>query len=39
VDFIGTRGALEREAVGSNFERKYLKEGRSIYKLAAAKPG
>jgi tRNA (guanine-N7-)-methyltransferase len=39
VDFATTRAALENEAVGSNFERKYRKEGRSIYKLAAAKPG
>jgi tRNA (guanine-N7-)-methyltransferase len=39
VDFATTRAALENEAVGSNFERKYLKEGRRIYKLAAAKPG
>ncbi len=32
-------GALESEAVGSNFERKYRREGRNIYMLAAEKRG
>jgi tRNA (guanine-N7-)-methyltransferase len=37
VDFARTRAALESEVVGSNFERKYLREGRNIYMLAAEK--
>jgi tRNA (guanine-N7-)-methyltransferase len=38
VDFAATRAALESEVVGSNFERKYRREGRSIYMFAAEKP-
>jgi hypothetical protein len=37
VDFQRSTAALESEIVGSNFERKYLREGRSIYRLAAEK--
>src|SRR5262245_1044411 len=39
VDFRRTSAALEEESVGSNFERKYRREGRIIYMLAAKKPG
>jgi tRNA (guanine-N7-)-methyltransferase len=38
VDFQRTSAALETESVGSNFERKYHREGRRIYKVAATKP-
>ncbi len=38
VDFTATRAALENEVVGSNFERKYRREGRDIYRIAAEKP-
>lgn len=37
ADFAATRAALESEVVGSNFERKYRREGRNIYMLAAEK--
>jgi tRNA (guanine-N7-)-methyltransferase len=37
VDFASPRAALESEVVGSNFERKYRREGRNIYMLAAEK--
>lgn len=37
TDFVSTRAALESEVVGSNFERKYRREGRNIYMLAAEK--
>jgi tRNA (guanine-N7-)-methyltransferase len=39
VDFFRTAGAQAEsgEWAGTNFERKYLKEGRPIYTLAAAK--
>ena len=37
ADFQRSTAALESEVVGSNFERKYLREGRSIYRLAAEK--
>ncbi len=37
VDFLPTAGATTGEWVGSNFERKYLKENRPIYTLAMAK--
>jgi len=36
-DFTATRAALESELVGSNFERKYRREGRAIFILAAEK--
>jgi tRNA (guanine-N7-)-methyltransferase len=39
VDFAATRAALESEVVGSNFERKYRREGRNLYMLAAEKEG
>jgi tRNA (guanine-N7-)-methyltransferase len=35
--FDATRAALQSELVGSNFERKYRREGRNIYILAAEK--
>jgi tRNA (guanine-N7-)-methyltransferase len=38
VDFERTSTALESEVVGSNFERKYRREGRDIFMLAAEKP-
>jgi tRNA (guanine-N7-)-methyltransferase len=37
--FAPALGALESEAVGSNFERKYRREGRDIFILAAEKRG
>ena len=37
VSFLPTAGARAGEWVGTNFERKYLKEERSVYKLALAK--
>ncbi len=37
IDFLTTAGADEGEWVGTNFERKYLKEKRPIYTLAAKK--
>ena len=39
VDFCATDAAEEGEWVGSNFERKYVKEGRRIYRLAVRKTG
>ncbi len=38
VDFTRTSAALEEESVGSNFERKYRREGRVIHRIAATKP-
>jgi tRNA (guanine-N7-)-methyltransferase len=38
VDFTATHAALDDEVVGSNFERKYRREGRDIYGIAAEKP-
>lgn len=38
VEFRRTSAALEEESVGSNFERKYRHEGRTVYMLAATKP-
>jgi hypothetical protein len=37
VDFLPTAGAQTGEWVGTNFERKYLKEERSVYTLAVMK--
>jgi tRNA (guanine-N7-)-methyltransferase len=37
VDFLPTAGADTGEWVGTNFERKYLKEGRGIYAIAVRK--
>ena len=37
IDFLPTAGADIGEWVGSNFERKYLKEKRSIYTIAVKK--
>lgn len=39
IDFLPTAGAQadEGEWVGTNFERKYLKENRTVYTLAVAK--
>jgi tRNA (guanine-N7-)-methyltransferase len=38
-DFIPTAGAQMGEWVGTNFERKYLKESRPIFTIAARKAG
>ena len=37
VDFLPTAGAERGELVGTNFERKYLKEKRPIYTIAVRK--
>jgi tRNA (guanine-N7-)-methyltransferase len=37
IDFLPTAGAQIGEWVGSNFERKYLKERRPIYTIAVRK--
>jgi tRNA (guanine-N7-)-methyltransferase len=37
IDFIRPAGAQEGETVGTNYERKYLKEGRKTYTLALRK--
>ena len=37
IDFIRPAGAREGETVGTNFERKYLKEGRTTNTLALQK--
>ena len=37
IDFLPVDAADEGEWVGSNFERKYVKEGRAIYTLAVEK--
>ena len=37
IDFFSTDAAQAGEWVGSNFERKYIKEGRNIYTLAVKK--
>jgi tRNA (guanine-N7-)-methyltransferase len=37
IDFLPTAGAQIGEWVGSNFERKYLKENRPIYTIAVRK--
>lgn len=37
VEFVPAAGAKAGERVGTNFERKYLKENRPVYSLAAAK--
>jgi tRNA (guanine-N7-)-methyltransferase len=37
VDFLPTAGAQLGEWVGTNFERKYLKENRSIFTMAVKK--
>jgi tRNA (guanine-N7-)-methyltransferase len=37
IDFIRPAGARDGETVGTNFERKYLKEGRKTYTLALQK--
>ena len=34
-EFLPTAGAMTGEWVGTNFERKYLKEARSVHRLAA----
>jgi tRNA (guanine-N7-)-methyltransferase len=38
VDFQRTSAALDAESVGTNFERKYRREGRNIFMMAARKP-
>lgn len=35
IDFIRPAGAIDGEMVGSNYERKYIKEGRKTYIAAA----
>jgi tRNA (guanine-N7-)-methyltransferase len=37
IDFIRPAGACEGETVGTNFERKYIKEGRRTYTLTLRK--
>ncbi|NQT01822.1 MAG: hypothetical protein HQ580_07365, partial [Planctomycetes bacterium] len=37
IDFLATAGADTDEWVGTNFERKYLKDQRPIYTLAVRK--
>lgn len=37
IDFIRPAGAKDSEIVGTNYERKYIKEGRSTYTLALRK--
>jgi tRNA (guanine-N7-)-methyltransferase len=37
IDFLTTDAAEKGEWVGTNFERKYIKEGRQIYTLAVEK--
>ncbi len=37
IDFLPTAGATEGEWVGTNFERKYVKEQRPIYTIAVRK--
>ena len=38
IPFTRASGAKEGETVGTNFERKYIVEGRPIYTIAAQKP-
>ena len=37
TDFVPAAGTEEGELVGTNFERKYIREGRDIYKIAVRK--
>jgi hypothetical protein len=37
IDFLPTAGAQIGEWVGTNFERKYLKESRPIFTIAVNK--
>ena len=37
IDFIRPAGAADSETVGTNYERKYIKEGRQTYTLALRK--
>ena len=37
IEFLRTAGATQAEWVGSNFERKYIKDARPIFTLAARK--
>jgi tRNA (guanine-N7-)-methyltransferase len=37
VDFKKAEGAKDSEAVGTNYERKYIVEGRNVYTIAAEK--
>jgi tRNA G46 methylase TrmB len=39
VEFTPAAAAAEGELVGTNYERKYLAEGRDIYTVAAAAYG
>ena len=37
IDFIATAGAEDEEVAGTNYERKYIRDGRKIYTLALKK--
>ena len=37
IDFIATAGAGDEEVAGTNYERKYIRDGRKIYTLALKK--
>ncbi|MBI9017476.1 MAG: tRNA (guanosine(46)-N7)-methyltransferase TrmB [Phycisphaerae bacterium] len=37
IDFCPAEGAKDGELVGTNFERKYIREGRNSYKIALSK--
>lgn len=37
IEFIRPAGAQDGETVGTNYERKYLKEGRAVYTIAVRK--
>jgi tRNA G46 methylase TrmB len=37
VEFVKPAGALDNELVGTNYERKYIKEKRSVFTLAFKK--
>ena len=37
IDFVKPASASDNECVGTNYERKYIKEGRSIYVVAVEK--
>jgi hypothetical protein len=37
VEFVKPAGAMDNELVGTNYERKYMKEKRSVFTLAFKK--
>ena len=39
IEFIRAAGAQDGETVGTNYERKYIKDGRKIYTIAVRKTG